>query len=74
MLYLLETKEVDIYNSINNAGEIGPPKNEASYRRVKLHDDLYNRLLPYSNSKGRYLLGGEKILHHQRLTVDLRRV
>lgn len=56
---LLRTKELDIYNSINSYQEVGPPKNESSYRRVKIHDDLYNRLLPHAKSKGRFLLGGD---------------
>lgn len=56
---LLRTKELDVYNSINSYQEVGPPKNESSYRRVKIHDDLYNRLLPHSKSKGKFLLGGE---------------
>lgn len=56
---LLSTKELDIYNSINSAHQIGPPKNESSYRRVKIHDELYKRLLPHANSKGTFLLGGE---------------
>ncbi|MDE8329612.1 site-specific integrase [Erysipelothrix rhusiopathiae] len=56
---LLRTKELDVYNSINSYQEVGPPKNESSYRRVKIHDDLYNRLLPHAKSKGKFLLGGE---------------
>lgn len=56
---LLSTKELDIYQSINSSHEVGPPKNESSFRRVRIHDDLYNRLLPHANSKGVYLLGGE---------------
>lgn len=57
---LLRTRELDVYNSINSYQEVGPPKNESSYRRVKIHDDLYNRLLPHAKSKGKFLLGGEK--------------
>lgn len=56
---MLRTKELDVYNSINSYQEVGPPKNESSYRRVKIHDDLYNRLLPHAKSKGKFLLGGE---------------
>ncbi|MEG0327783.1 MAG: site-specific integrase [Erysipelothrix sp.] len=56
---LLRTKELDVYNSINSYQEVGPPKNESSYRRVKIHDELYNKLLPHANSKGKFLLGGD---------------
>lgn len=59
---LLDTQEIDIYNSVNNNKELGPPKNESSYRRVKIHEDLFNRLLPYKNSKGMYLLGSDEPL------------
>jgi integrase len=56
---LLQTRELDIYNSISHGNEIGPPKNEQSYRRVGIHEELYKELLPYSKSKGKYLLGNE---------------
>lgn len=55
---LLTSMELDIYNSVNSKGELGPPKNSQSYRRVGIHQNLYSRLLPHANSKGKYLLGG----------------
>jgi len=55
---LLDSKELYVHGSINSYGKKGTPKNESSYRKVLIHDDLYNRLLPYSKSKGKYLLGG----------------
>lgn len=56
---LLPSKELDIYNSINSYQQIGPLKNESSYRRVKIHDELYNKLLPYASSQGLFLLGND---------------
>lgn len=59
---LLPTKEISVSNSINNEGQLGPLKNTSSYRRVLLHDDLFNRLLSYQASKGLYLLGNDSNL------------
>lgn len=59
---LLKSKDINVNKSLNSYNIIGPPKNEKSYRKVKLHDDLYNRLLPYSQSKGISLFGGMKYL------------
>lgn len=54
---VLSTKQLDIYNSVNDKGVLGPPKNESSYRKIKIHDDLYNKLKPYVNRPGTYLFG-----------------
>lgn len=56
---LLEKKELRINKSLNSFQEIGTPKNTSSYRNVKVHDELYYRLVPYSNSKGISLLSGD---------------
>lgn len=59
---LLDSKELYVHGSINSYGKKGTPKNESSYRKVLIHDDLYNRVFPYSRSKGKYLLGGMSYL------------
>lgn len=59
---LLETHELSINKSVNSKKELGTPKNTASYRNVKMHQALFDKVLPYATSKNKNLLGGARIL------------
>lgn len=59
---LLDTKELRINKSVNSRLQLGTPKNESSYRNVKVHDDLYQRLKALASTNHSNLFGGLRYL------------